>query len=497
MTPIRCWILAGVSTDGQAREEKDSIPDQLRKCRKFIASNDCIEAGFSVMDGYTRNDYDSLEVAMRDIPPLAETIQAAESNEYDILLLDNYERLGDLGLMVGARFRRLRKQIHSTRQSGRLIDPDEYDPYASEAADIDMYVEGIINRYRNNKIRRGWLIGVPKRIDDGLNPFRIPYGYTRIDKKTPAVQNDNVKYIFMMKNWLFDGRPVVWILQQLDAIGAPTPSGKAKRWHSDTVKNILLNPFYAGIVAIGQKRKAKPKKYGKPYRQRAHRSDWKKYSIGKHVPLWDEATYMAIQNEYARREGLKNYARVVYPLAGLLQCSECSQRLVRVMVSRSGKLIPGLACKHGPSHIKLDYQTAIEHLACALKTGLDEFRVNAPDPETERKTLEAQIEEYLDKRTQIQEGYKAKIFSKEEASRDIGELERLEQIARKKLEKLESATQSVSDRLATAQQLGNLPNLAEWIRTYDSALVNMVLSTLCAVVWVSPDLEFTIDWKEE
>jgi hypothetical protein len=39
-----------------------------------------------------------------------------------------------------------------------------------------MYVEGIIQSYRINKIRRGWNIGVPERARKGLHPLSVPFG---------------------------------------------------------------------------------------------------------------------------------------------------------------------------------------------------------------------------------------------------------------------------------------------------------------------------------
>jgi hypothetical protein len=174
---IRFAILAGVSTEQQATPEKLSIPDQLTRCRERIAQSAGIEtSGPYIMDGYSRTGYDSLEVAMQEIPPLAQAIQAAAADQYDVLIMDNFDRLGDLGFIVKTRFKKLRKQLYSVRQSGKLATPRDYDPYASETDDIAMYVEGIIQSYRINKIRRGWNIGVPERARKGLHPLRVPFG---------------------------------------------------------------------------------------------------------------------------------------------------------------------------------------------------------------------------------------------------------------------------------------------------------------------------------
>src|SRR5690349_8041945 len=150
--PVKFGILVGVSSDVQV-EDKASIPDQIQTCRATIEQLGGEEVGCYVMDGYSRTGYDSLADAMEDIPPLKEAIQAAEKNQYDVLILDNWDRLGDLGQLVHTRYKKYRKQIYSARQSGRLHDPDTYDPYSDESAGIDMHIQAIIQQYRMNKIR--------------------------------------------------------------------------------------------------------------------------------------------------------------------------------------------------------------------------------------------------------------------------------------------------------------------------------------------------------
>lgn len=67
---IRFATLAGVSSDVQKGEDKASIPDQIKTCRAVIKQLGGIEIDVYIMDGYSRSGYDSLDVAMGDIPPL-------------------------------------------------------------------------------------------------------------------------------------------------------------------------------------------------------------------------------------------------------------------------------------------------------------------------------------------------------------------------------------------------------------------------------------------
>jgi recombinase len=490
---IKFGILAGVSSDAQV-EDKASIPDQIKTCRGVIQQFGGIEVGCYVMDGYSRTGYDSLPEAMEEIPPLKEAIEAAEQDQYDVLILDNWDRLGDLAQLIYTRYRKYRKQIYSARQSGRLQDPETYDPYADESAGIDMHVQAILQQYRLNKIRRGWSIGIPNRIKKGLVPFRVAYGYTRVDGKTPPVQNPNAKFVMQMKDWFLEGRPLTWIAAQLAQLGAPLPSQKGKYWHAETIRHMLLNPFYAGIVAIGQKRR-EPSKKGRLYQQRTPQSEWTQ-APGGHVPLWDQDTYLSIQNEFARRSGLKNYAKVMYPLAGILRCSECKQKLTRRHISRGGQLVAGLGCRRGDAHVLLEYDRAIQLLADALKKELQELSRNPSTKEEVERRLQRKIADLQEQRALVQQGFQAKIYKADEAGQLIADLEREERTAQTELADLYRLQQTRAELQILRAGMVKLDDLATWFRDEDPAVMNRLLSALCENVWVTPECRFTVDMRE-
>ena len=357
-----------------------------------------------------------------------------------------------------------------------------------------IHVEGIIQQYRLNKLRRGYNIGIPNRIKRGLVPFRVGFGYTRVDSKTPPVQNEYARHVIQMKDWLLEGRAQSWIAEQLTARGVPSPNQSGKGWHVESIRHILLNPFYCGVVAIGQKRREQGKK-GRLYRQRTPQSEWTA-GRGGHVPLWDEGIYLAIQNEYARRAGLKNYAKTMYPLAGLLRCTECQQKLIRRHISRGGQLLPGLGCKRGNSHARIEYQLAIDLLADALKKEIQKHKHSPSTQQEEEDRLNARLVDLAEQRTLIQEGFQAKIYKASEASAHVQEIERQEQTIQKELADLRRLQQTRAEMQLIAGGLLDIDDLAGWIRSDDPAIVNRLLSALCEVVWVTPEFQFTIQWRE-
>lgn len=481
---IKFAILAGVSTDAQATPEKLSIPDQLTRCRERITQSAGIEtSGPYIMDGYSRTGYDSLEVAMREIPPLAQAIQDATADQYDVLIMDNFDRLGDLGFIVKTRFKKLCKQLHSTRQSGKLTDPALYDPYASESDDVAMYVEGIIQSYRINKIRRGWNIGVPERARKGLHPLSIPFGYRTAGKDQPVQQVDKEQRLIreMIESYL-NGFSLQSICDLANATGIPSPRGKI--WQAPVVKKIILNQFYAGVTTFGKHRTIAGNRTAIPP------SQWVT-GKGQHTPIIDETTYLAILNENERRNGLRTRDQT-YTLTGLLVCSICQGRLHRHGSRKDPRAKIDMYCHNTPAHVNIYYDIALKLVANELVKQLT--HVTAPEtvenaPESFLWAIKAQEE----LRHQIQTGYKARIYTQQEASQEITAIEN--EIARlhRQHDRSQQHEQHRAQLLQLAQQ--DLTALKEWILHDDPTTVNRLLTALCQRIEITPRYELTIVWR--
>jgi len=493
---FRFATFAAVSSSPQAREDKASLGDQVKTARASGLQQGGIEtAGPFILDGYSRTGYVNLSDAIENIPPLAAAIEAAEQNKYDVLIMDNIERMGDLAPMLSTLFKKYKKQLHSARQSGRVFDPADYDPYNDESSDIMIHVEGIIQKYRINKLRRGWNIGIPRRLEKGLPPFRIAYGYTRVDKNTPPVKNEYAVHVIQIKDWFLAGRPRAWIARQLTEAGIPKPSKTPGPWHVASIQHILLNPFYAGIVATGQKR-AGASKTGRTYLQRTPHSEWQR-GTGGHEPLWDESTLLAIENEFARRAGVKNYAKVRYPLAGLMRCTVCRQKLTRRNITRGGKLQPGLGCCKGEAHVILGYDQAIRLLTRKFHKELQERQLNPASKSDEMQRLQAELADYKARRAQVHKDYEDGIYKREEAIPRIKDLERLEQNAQHDLDELGHTQQTRAEMRELTAGLAKYTEeeIYLWIAEDESSSVNRLLSTLCETLWVTPEHEIEFEWR--
>ncbi len=480
---IRFAILAGVSTEAQAHADKLSISDQVAFCRSIIAANKGTEVGGPyIMDGYSRSGYDSLDLAMQEIPPLGTAIRAAMANEYDILIMDNFDRLGDLAHIVNIRFKKLRKQLFSARQSGRVIPPDEYDPYTSEANDLAIHGQGMIQGYRINKIRRAYNVGVPGRAPKGLHSLSISYAYKTVGKGLPAEQiPEQARLVIKFKDWFLQGLSLQEMCNRANA-SAVKPRGGADQWQRSTIRRIVTNPYYAGIIIYGKYKKVGKKRVPQPP------SQWIR-GKGKHVPLWSEETYYAILAEVERRNSKRTRGET-YALSGVLECSVCKSRLDR---HGKGKYIY-YYCRGQKTHIlALHVKDALHLVADNFIAALYQLQSEPPTHSQTDDTYQKDIARLVNLRRKVQEGYKKDIYTEAEAHAEIVAIETdIERIEHKRQRAAQSQQQRAA-LLAFANQ--DLSKIHSWLISSDGTSVNTYITSLCEKIIVTPKHKFKVIWR--
>ncbi len=477
MNRFRFGVLAAVSSDPQAEEDKFSLEDQIEFARAAGRAQGGMETTEPfILDGYTRTGYVNLSDALEDIPPLAKAVESIQANQFDVLIVDNIERLGDLAPMLFTLFGKHRKQIHSARQSGRIHDPKDYDPYADEAAAIMMHVEGILQKYRINKIRRGWKIGVPRRIEKGLHPLSLTYGYRLTGKDQPAAQVPEICHLLVqLKDMMLSGVTYTDIARQADASGVRAPRGE--RWSRQTVKRILLNPYYAGIVRFGKSHK----------RVNVPRSEWK-LGQGKHAPLWNEDTYRALVAEDKRRmQGKRNYY-AKYPFTGLTVCGICGSK-----ISKHGKDFEYLACNRTHSHWAMRYEKAIPFLTAEVIEQFKEYK-SAPHVPPDIAPLEKQLEEIKTLRARIQAGYEVGLYNDQEALTKLNALQEQAEEISVEIADAEQEELEWEEWQGQREEL-DIEELREQIKSGDGAAVNHLLFKLIEKIILKKGEETVVAWR--
>jgi hypothetical protein len=332
---MRFAVLTAVSSKSQAAEGKDSLPVQEENCRRLALSKAWVETGGPyVIPGQPRTGYVNLSDAEREIPALHAMLDAASASRFDVLILYDYSRLRDLIALVAASLADYNVQIYSLAQAVEPVPPDQFDPAQADATWFTQTAASMTSRAEINALRRRFRIGMPGRVTHkGLHPLgRLPYGY----RKPPGHETERqavpepdpltAPAVLIMRDLLLTGRSLTQIAASLDASGYPTRAGKP--WHPDTIRRILRNPYYAGVVTFGVLRRQRDSRLaGRRRRSHLVRSSAPIHTgPGKHVPLWDDLTRRRILDELDRRG--KAYAgRRLSRLSGLLFCAECKRPL--------------------------------------------------------------------------------------------------------------------------------------------------------------------------
>ena len=277
----------------------------------------------------------------------------------------------------------------------KIITPlKSYDPnneFDEEYFEFGLFMARREYKVINRRLQRGRLASVKEGKWVGNTP---PYGYRRVklaqdkgfwlepDPETAPV----VRNIF---HWYVEGRSdgtvihpmgLQAICTKLNQSGIPSPSRQT--WSASTLRDLLQNPVYCGLIRWGWRKQQKTyhKATGtwQATRSRAAFGEYPVYQ-GLHEPLVTRECWDAAQAKFAThpsRPGPKQMAQK-NPLAGLCYCSVCG----RAMVRRPYKSIPPqLICAYPTCPTKGSYLSMVEDAVLeALENTLNELRLGA-DP---------------------------------------------------------------------------------------------------------------------
>lgn len=433
---MRFAIWAAVSSKIQAATDKVSLDEQQNKCRTTAARKGWREtAGPYVVPGESRTRWINLRDAEKEIPALRDMLNDAQRGLFDVLVLYDYTRLRELLDPVSRALAAYGVQLYSIGQPVEPVQPDQYDPYATDAASIVQTVSGLTSRAEINALRRRYRIGVPRRASDkGLHPVgKVPYGYRRapgreFDKSAPFVPDPvQAQVVVEMKDLYLAGYSVPQIIDHLEQKGIKTKTG-SKRWSDYTVRYILKNPFYAGIVTFGRQRVIRDPRTGARKTVQEKDPDKIVQAQGKHVPLWDLETHQALIKEHKRRhkvfKGMKTYR-----LSNLLYCKEHNRGLYV-------KYIRGIRddehrvwyCPEGPKghwHLVVRDSQVLVDLPEVLVQDLERMQdLEIPDQGNDLSLLEQAIGDLEQRKERLLDGLEQGILGPEVYSQRIEPLEK-------------------------------------------------------------------------
>ena len=293
-TKNRTWLYYRLSRDDDPNmnslENQRNILVDYAQAHNFKIVGESFDDGISGMH-FRRAGFDKLW-------------DAVEQQLIDIVLVKDLSRFGRHKSMTAMYIEEL------TKANIRVISATENLDSLNENHDFVIAIKQLLNDQYSKDLSRKIRFGYEQKFREGF-VIHPPYGYIK-DKNTSEITLDdsaelNVKIIFDM---FLKGENATQIAQFLTKFNRTTPSNKQKEWSSNTVKTILKNKAYIGILECGKNRKLNDADF-------IHTEFYPK--------IIDDQLFNQAQKLLAKNEKPPKNKAVKQKYSGLLFCQDCSE----------------------------------------------------------------------------------------------------------------------------------------------------------------------------
>lgn len=312
-----------------------------------------------------------------------------------------------------------------------IVTPTKtYDP--TNEFDEEYFEFGLFMSRREYKtIRRRMERGLLASIKEGNYVGSVPpYGYDiiRINKKERTLKpNEQSKYVEMMFNWFVnDKMSAGQIARQLTGMGVPTQTGKLE-WNRSTVKDILQNNLYTGMIRWNRRKTSKEYDNGKVKRKKRRlTSDDYLVVPGKHPALISQEIFDKAQTLWSGNAPVKANNTITNPFARLMFCKHCGKAISYASYAhKEGKVQPRMV--HRESELckvkSAFYDDVLNLVIQGLKMQIADFDFKLNNAEAQNalhqhqqivESLKKELKSQESKRMQLFEYLESGIYTKEE-----------------------------------------------------------------------------------
>jgi site-specific DNA recombinase len=347
MSVLRAALYSRYSSD---KQNPLSIEDQVRKCREFGQRQ-----GWAVLDRHIYRD-EAFSGATDDRPGLKQLLSAALSKPapFDIVLADDTSRLS----------RRMSDSLRISERlkfaGVRLVFVSQGIDTESEQAEVLLATHGIVDSLYIRELGKKVFRGVEGRALQRLHTGGRCFGYRSVPIEDPARRDpydrpaivgarlkvsvgeaEVVRRIFTL---YASGHSLKNVAKRLNAEGVASPQprkGRQQSWCPSSVRTILHNERYRGVVSWGRTRKERDPQTGRRVNRRRPPSDWVRVEIPEQRILPEELWrrvhqriehVKTIYGDAGRKGGLlrARTASSPYLFSGLLKCSLCHSNMTLV-----------------------------------------------------------------------------------------------------------------------------------------------------------------------
>lgn len=319
---IRAVIYTRVSTQEQAKEDKTSLDNQLKECKKV-----CLEKGWKIVDEYV--DAGISGHLLEERLGLQKMLLDAKSGKFDLVIVKDFDRLARSKTKASQIRDALKKQFVQTYSLSTPVEPRNPKDYDPMDDDLGLVVEGVsdfMSEIERNKIRRRMMLAKNSIAMSGKLPNQVPFGYKvnrtldshgKINRDIGVSEKEAqiVKRIFQMTE-AGSGKRTIALKFNEEGVASP----KQGSWNSQSISYILRNKTYAGYVRWGWRNS--DYSISKQKRSRCHEGIEVK---GHHLAIIDESLFNRVQDVLNKRGKSYNGRAQLSKglLTGIAKCIRC------------------------------------------------------------------------------------------------------------------------------------------------------------------------------
>jgi DNA invertase Pin-like site-specific DNA recombinase len=287
-------------------------------------------------------------------PEMQKLLSEVEQSIWDGVLVMEVERLArgdtiDQGL-VAQTFKYSNTQIITPMKT---YDPNnEYD---EEYFEFGLFMSRREFKTINRRLQRGRLESVKEGKYVGNRP---PYGYTRIKIEhgkgftLEPIENEAEIVQLIYKLYTYgeiesNGAPkrigVSLIARKLNEMKVMSKTGKI--WTQSTIRDILINPVYNGMIRWNWRPSVKKMVDGHMVKERPRKTDYI-LTKGIHHAIIDESIWQLAQEYMSHNpsQPIPHRKKVMNPLSGLIICGKCGRKMVRRPLNHTSYKFDYLMC---------------------------------------------------------------------------------------------------------------------------------------------------------
>lgn len=234
---------------------------------------------------------------------------------------------------------------------------------------------------------------------------RPPYGYRKVVIKegkrkchTLEPEPEEAKIVKMVFELYAKGTNAHEIARILNGMGIPSPAGV--KWTASSVKPMVTNDHYIGMVHWNRRKTVKLIEEGELIATRPRHKDYMAYP-GKHPPIIDQELWDAVQDIRGKMPPVKDRVRYANIFSGLLYC-HCGASMSRRQYVRNGveRSAPRLLCNDqtvcGTCSCSVEEMT--NAIISRLRVEISDMELMIDTGETSTMALQRQVLDQLEKR---------------------------------------------------------------------------------------------------